>query len=129
VKRIEKLDWYLLQIAQLWPDFRDDGLSWFPDWIYRRWDLHLAGRVHDWHYCSRCHKQYALTDEKGRVARRFADRALRVHSCALLPWWLPATPFILFYGVRLGGPSSWDSCGDDAGEWCRHMIARPVWMR
>jgi hypothetical protein len=126
VKRIEKVDWYLMQIAQLWPDFRDDGLSGgFPDWLYSRHNLYLAGRVHDWMYCSRCHLQSSMT----RQARRRADCALRQHARELLPWYLQLAPMILHIGVRLGGPSSWDSCGDDAGEWCRHMIARPVWMR
>jgi hypothetical protein len=126
VKRIEKLDWYLMQIAMLWPDFVDDGLSGgFPDWLYSRWNLRLAGRVHDWHYCSRCHRQDSMTLK----ARRFADCALRKHARELLPWYLQIAPIVLHIGVRLFGPSPWDSCGDDAGEWCRHNIAQPVWMR
>ena len=124
MKHIEKLDWYLMQIAQLWPGFVDDGLSWFPDWIYARWDLHLAGRVHDWLFCTRCHRPGSMT----RGAEKHANRVLRKLARDLLPWWIRATPFILYYGVKFGAHSAWDSCGPDVGERCRHDIARPVWM-
>jgi hypothetical protein len=124
-RRIESVDWYLLQIQQLWPDFKDDGLSGgFPDWLYSRHDLHLAGRVHDWHYCTRCHRAGSMTWR----AKGFADRALRKHARELLPWYLQIAPIVLHLGVRLGGNSSWDSCGPDVGERCRHNIKMPVWM-
>jgi hypothetical protein len=124
-RKPKKLDYYLTQIAQLWPGFEDDGLSWFPDWIYRRWELHLAGRVHDWHFCSRCHLAGSMT----RGAEKFANRAIRKHSRELLPWWIRATPFILYYGVKFGAHNAWDSCGPHAGERCRHNIKKPAWMR
>lgn len=124
-RKPERIDWYLTLIAKVWPDFRDSGLSFFPDWIFRRWSLGLAGRVHDWHYCSRCHRAGSMT----WGAKGFADRALRKHARDLLPWYLNLTPLILHIGVRLGGNSSWDSCGPDAGEWCRHNIEKPVWMQ
>ena len=125
MKRIEKLDWYLTQIAQLWLGFVDDGLSWFPDWIYARWDLHLAGRVHDWLYCTRCHREKAMT----KKAKRFADRALKQHAREILPWYYQIGPIALYVGVVVGGNSSWDSCGPYVGERCRHNIKQPVWMR
>jgi hypothetical protein len=128
VKPIEKLDWYLIQIAQLWPDFKDDGLSWFPDWIYRlilRHNITPAGRAHDWGYCSRCHKRREMTSER----RLFADRALRKHARELLHGHFRITPLVLYAGVRLFGRKAWNSCGPDEGERCRHDIEQPVWMR
>ena len=125
MRKPRKVDYYLLQIRQLYPDFKDDGLSGgFPDWIYSRYRLRLAGRVHDWHYCSRCHLEGAMSPK----SRRFADRALRQHARELLPWFLQLAPMILHVGVRLGGNSSWDSCGPDVGALCRHNIVRPTWM-
>jgi hypothetical protein len=124
-RKPEKLDWYLLQIRQLWPGFEDDGLSGgFPDWLYSRHNLHLAGRVHDWNYCTRCHRAGSMTWR----AKGLADRALRQHARELLPWYLQIAPIILHIGVRVGGNSSWDSCGPDVGERCRHNIKPPTWM-
>jgi len=116
-----------MQIQQLWPDFKDDGLSWFPDWLYRyvlRHNLTPAGRIHDWHYCTRCHRPGSMT----REAKLFADAALRKHARDLLPWYLRLAPWLLWIGVRAGAYPSWDSCGYSAGERCRHNITRPVWM-
>ena len=128
MNRIEKLDWYLTQIAQLWPGFVDDGLSWFPDWIYKyilRHNLTPAGRVHDWHYCSRCYKRNGMTPER----RLFVDRALRKHARRILHGHFHIAPLVLYAGVRaFGWMRAWDSCGPDVGERCRHDIARPVWM-
>jgi len=127
VSVIERVDFYLTQIEQLYPDFVDDGLSGgFPDWLYSRYDLHLAGRVHDWHYCTRCHRQGTMDQDH----RKFADVALRVHAQELLPWWLNVAPWVLYAGVRLGGGGeAWNSCGPARGERCRHNIAMPTWMR
>ncbi len=113
-------------IGKHYPDFHDDGLSFFPDWIYSRWGLWRAGRVHDWHYCGRCHPMGSMTWK----ARRFADRALRQHARELLPWWLSIAPLVLYRGVRLGGVlfRAWNTCGYAAGERCRHNIKRPVWQ-
>lgn len=124
-RRPEKVDWYLTAIAQSWPDFIDTGLSFFPDWIYSRWSLSLAGRVHDWHYCTRCHRPGSMTWR----AKGFADRALRQHARELLPWYLNIAPLLLYVGVRVGGNSSWDFCGPLGDERCRHNILKPVWMQ
>jgi len=123
---IESVMWYIHIITRVWPDFQDDGLSGgFPDWMYQRHDLSLAGRVHDWHYCTRCHKAGSMTD----AAKRFADKALRKHARELLPWYLNLAPIILYVGVAVGGGfGSWDSCGPEVGDRCRHNIKRPQWM-
>lgn len=127
MKVIRPLDYYLTFIAQAYPDFVDDGLSGgFPDWLYARHDLHLAGRVHDWHYCSRCHPQGSMDQDH----RKFADRALMKHARELLPWYLQVAPLVLYLGVRLGaGMEAWNSCGPTRGERCRHNIRMPEWMR
>lgn len=125
-RKAEKVSWYLIKIDKGWPGFRDDGLSGgFPDWIYGRWNLRLAGRVHDWHYCGRCHRAGTMN----QAHRKFADRALRQHARELLPWWLSLAPLILYAGVRFGGGgSAWNSCGPDQGELCRHNVPQPDWM-
>ena len=123
---IEKVAFYMSVISRDYPDFVDDGLSGgFPDWMYRRYQLWISGRVHDWHYCTRCHRKGSMTDE----ARAFADKALRKHARELLPWWLNLAPIILYLGVRIGGDwGSWDSCGTEEGDRCRHNIKQPQWM-
>ncbi len=124
--RIEKVTHYLDVIRREHPEFKDDGLSGgFPDWAYRRHHLSLSGRVHDWHYCTRCHKAGSMTDG----AKCFADKALRVHARSLLPWYLRLAPWILYIGVSIGGGfGSWDSCGPGVGVRCRHNIKQPDWM-
>ena len=146
-RKPERVDWYLLQIRQMWPDFQDDGLSCFPDWIYKyilRLNITPAGRVRDWHYCTRCHPIGTMNQK----ARLFADRALRQHAKELLRWERPSgnrfvrflraarsriprlAPRVLYRGVRLGGGgSAWNSCGPEQGDRCRHNIKQPVWMR
>jgi hypothetical protein len=125
-KTIESVNWYAMLILRDDPDFEDDGLSGgFPDWMYKKWLLGLAGRVHDWHYCTRCHKAGSMTDPQ----KKWADKALRKHARELLPWYLCLAPIILYVGVRVGGGfGSWDSCGPEAGDRCRHNIKQPDWM-
>lgn len=123
-KRPKNLYYYLGLIANEWPDFRDDGLSFFPDWVYRRWNLSRAGRVHDWHYCTRCHPMGSMT----RKAKRFGDRGLRQHAREVLPRCVWLAPNILYHGVRVGGRRAWNSCGFDVGERCRHNIKRQPWQ-
>ena len=128
-KKPPKLDWYLTLIAQTRPDFQNDGLSGgFPDWFYRlvlRYDIGIADRPHAWHYCTRCHPEKSMT----KKMKRYGDRALRQHARELLPWFYQIAPIVLHVGVRVGGNSSWDSCGPDVGEHCRHNIKKPVWMQ
>ena len=123
---IEKVSWYIFLITREWSDFEDDGLSGgFPDWMYRRWELSICGRVHDWHYCTRCHKAGSMTDK----SKKFADKALRKHARELLPWYVKVAPIVLYIGVYVGGGfGSWDSCGSEEGDRCRHNIKQPDWM-
>ncbi len=123
---IEKVSWYIYRITIESPEFEDDGLSGgFPDWMYRRWELSIAGRVHDWHYCTRCHKAGSMTDS----SKKFADKALRKHARELLPWYLNLAPIVLYVGVAVGGGfGSWDSCDSEVGDRCRHNIKQPDWM-
>ncbi len=125
-RSIESVNWYLSVILRENFNFEDDGLSGgFPDWMYKKWHLWLAGRVHDWHYCTRCHKAGSMIDK----AKCFADKALRKHARELLPWYLNLAPIILYVGVRVGGGfGSWDSCGPEEGDRCRHNIKQPQWM-
>ncbi len=66
-----------------------------------------------------------MTDQ----SKKFADKALRQHARELLPWYLNIAPIVLYAGVWIGGGfGSWDSCGDEVGDRCRHNIERPQWM-
>jgi hypothetical protein len=124
-RTIAPVGFYLQLIDTQFPGFKDDGLSFFPDWIYSRWGLWRAGRVHDWAYCTRCHK-IGTMDQR---ARRFADKALRQHARELLPWYLRIAPLALYFGVRTGGGAkAWNSCGYDAGAYCRHAQPRQPWQ-
>jgi len=129
VKFVRPVDYYLRSVSQLTPDFKDDGLSMFPDWIYRyilRHNITPAGRVHDWHYCSRCHPAARMN----QAHRKFADRALYVHAKELLHSHFPIAPVALYLGVRFGGGgSAFNSCGRTRGERCRHNMLMPTWMR
>jgi len=129
MKEIRPVNHYLQLITATTPDFVDDGLSMFPDWIYRyilRHDITPAGRVHDWHYCTRCHGQGRMDQD----ARRFADSALRVHARELLHGHFRIAPIVLYLGVRFGGGTeSWNSCGPARGERCRHNMLQPIWMQ
>jgi hypothetical protein len=126
---VRPVDYYLTTISTLTPDFVDDGLSWFPDWIYKyilRHNITPAGRVHDWHYCSRCHRRGAMD----QAHRTFADKALRVHARELLHGHFRIAPLVLWMGVRWrGGGSAWNSCGRTRGTRCRHNMLMPGWMR
>ena len=121
---------YLSKITKNFPDFEDDGGSFFPDWIYRRWRLGRAFRIHDWHYCARCHAAGTMDQRH----RKFSDKLLQIHSRKLLPWWMRITPTVLYYATRIGaGTSAWNSCGpfDENGnvvDRCRHNMAMPDWM-
>jgi hypothetical protein len=144
---IAPLQFYLDRIMEKTPAFKDDGLSFFPDWIYK-YILHLsltpAGRIHDWHYCARCHDIGSMSQK----ARLFADLALRVHAKEILRTPRPTTnrflrwvrfvraryprlaPRILYRGVRIGGgANAWNSCGNTRGELCRHNMPMPAWMK
>jgi len=124
---VAPLRYYLDKIVDEAPEFRDDGLSGgFPDWLYGRFDLRLAGRVHDWHYCTRAQPR----DSMNQAARLFADRALRRHARDLLPWYAQIAPLVLYYGVRWGGGgAAFDSCGPTRGARCRHNLQPPPWFR
>ena len=60
-RKARPIGYYVTLIQQEYPDFQDDGLSFFTDWIYNRWNLRLAGRVNDWFYCGRCHRRWQPT--------------------------------------------------------------------
>lgn len=144
---VAPLEFYLAKIDTETPDFKDDGLSCFPDWIYRyilRFNLTPAGRVHDWHYCARAQPQGTMNQKR----RLFVDVALREHAREIIRHPVPTdnrflrfvrrvrcrvprlAPWILYRGVRwFGGTSAWNSCGPTKGERCRHNLQMPGWMR
>lgn len=142
---VAPVGYYLDRIEELTPDFTDDGLSCFPDWIYRyvlRLNISPAGRVHDWHYCSRAHGRGTMNQTR----RLFADLALRTHARELLSVVKPSrfrllrfvrrvrarmprlAPIVLYAAVRaFGGTSAFDSCGPKSGARCRHNLTAPRW--
>jgi hypothetical protein len=116
---------FLILIGKHHPGFEDDGLSFFPDWIFRHWNLCKAGRIHDWHYCSRCHAAGTMNQTR----RDLADKYIKQHARELLPWLLRPISHLLRGGVFIGGGiRAWNSCGPSAGDRCRHNMKQPVWM-
>jgi hypothetical protein len=119
------VDFFIDHIGNQFPDFVDDGLTFFPDWIFKRWGLWKAGRIHDWHYCSRCHVAGTMNQEH----RDMADRYIKQHARELLPWLLRPVSYLLRGGTFLGGGiRAWNSCGPSSGPRCRHNIEMPPWM-
>ena len=60
---------------------------------------------------------------------RLAGLALILLAAYVGYWWFyQIAPIVLHIGVRIGGNSSWNSCGPDIGERCRHNIKLPTWM-
>lgn len=104
-------------------NFIDDGMTAFPDNLFG-WKLAAYGRVHDWLYCSRSHPRGTMSKKH----RRLADKVLRSALAAEAPRGLRWIPRLVFRAVRMFGAPSYDSCGPDRGELCRHGMRIPVWM-
>lgn len=120
------------EIAEKTPEFKDDGLSMFPD----RWfgfNFSWAGRIHDWEYCSRAHAAGAMVVRAKKRADQRIGRLVR----SALPWRWKLLGTIVRLGVWRGGYGSYNSCGplpfgatDEqlvSGK-CRHDLDLPDWM-
>lgn len=107
------------------PDsFVDDGCSNSPDSICGTW-IRPACRIHDWRYCTRCHPQGTMCKEH----RKAADKELRASLAKLLPWWNQWVRWIYWRAVRrFGSLHAYDTCGQSAGDFCRHGMPMPLWM-
>jgi hypothetical protein len=105
--------------------FTDDGCSLSPDSIGRT-SLKLACRIHDWRYCTRAHAPGELTTSW----RKKADLELRQMMGHGMPWYARWTRWMYWWGVRKFGnrDTSFDSCGVDAGQFCRHNMPMPEWQ-
>jgi hypothetical protein len=105
--------------------FVDDGASFAPDSIGRT-NLRRVFRIHDWRYCTRCHHPGELTTEW----RSLADAEMKVNMNRGLPWYVRWTRWIYWWGVRKFGnrDNSFDSCGYEDGDYCRHNMPMPQWM-
>lgn len=105
-------------------DFRDDGCSRSPDSLFG-FNFRWACRIHDWSYCTRAHQPGSMT-YGWKVA---ADFTLRENLRSALPLRWRWVRFI-YQGAVLafGGFGSFNSCGPEAGERCRHAMRRPPWM-
>lgn len=105
--------------------FVDDGCTAAPDLLFGV-DLAWACRIHDWCACTRAHPEGFLTLEwkllGDQMLRGYVRESLRGHPLRFL---IAAT---FFAGVRLFG-GSFNTCGPEAGERCRHGLARPAWMK
>lgn len=112
----------LEQIPQL---FHDDGCSNSPDGLFG-FNFRWACRIHDWMYCTRCHKPGLMNYHRKLVA----DRVLKINIAAALPFrwrWVKHVYYAAVYVA--GGLGSFNSCGRSAGERCRHNMPIPDWMR
>lgn len=101
--------------------FVDDGCSNSPDDLFG-FDFRWACRIHDWRYCSRTGHLLEM-DYRKKVT---ADEELRENIRGSLPWRWRWAGWIYEGAVRFaGGWGSWNSCGPEAGEHCRHGMAIP----
>lgn len=108
-------------------DFNTDGCSNAPDrlWYFGWWDFKWACEIHDWRYCSRCHDAGIMSVNY----KDFADKELNWNLIAFLPWLLRGAGWIYrFMTWKYGGYSAFDSCGPEAGQFCRHNMPMPRWM-
>lgn len=111
--------------ARVPPDFLSDGCSCAPDRLFGV-DLTPACRLHDAAYCARLWPPGTLD----QAWRSGADRQLGIDVRAVLPFGLGWVGWAYFWAVhRFGGDSSFDSCGEEAGERCRHGMPMPDWMK
>lgn len=105
--------------------FVDDGCSNSPDAICGI-SIREACRIHDWRYCTRGHTHGTMCKEH----RRAADKELRANIAKALPWWNQWVRWIYWRAVRrFGSIHAYDTCGVSAGDYCRHNMPMPVWMR
>ncbi len=105
--------------------FLDDGCSNSPDSVFG-FDFRWACRIHDWEYCSRCHKAGRTT----QTNRRFADREIKLFIGSALPWRWRWVRFVYYRVLKVaGGVDAWNSCGHTKGELCRHNMPMPGWMK
>ena len=118
-------DWANEAISSVPERFIDDGCSMAPDSIMRT-SIRWACRIHDWRYCTRSHPAGALTGK----ARKKADLELKVNMGLGLPWYTQWARRVYYLFVkRFGGRyRAFDSCGPDAGDFCRHNMPIPLWM-
>ena len=111
-------------LGEISDDFSDDGCSNSPDSILWR-SIKWCCRIHDWRYCSRCHRAGSMN----RGAQTWADTELGMNIRSALPF---TTRWVgwLYYRVtnRFGGMGAWNSCGPNSGLLCRHGMEVPEWM-
>lgn len=104
--------------------FKDDGCSSSPDSLFG-FEFRWACRIHDWRYCTRCHRAGSMT----QAARRRGDEELGGNIRSTLPWRWRWVRWIYQTVVRRhGGTSAFDSCGPVVGKVCRHNMSPPSWM-
>jgi hypothetical protein len=116
-------EWLSNKLAKIPAEFRDDGMSNFPDRLFG-WKLCDYARVHDWLYCTRAHAAGTMR----RAHRKLADKVLRAAMAAEAPIGLRLVPRLIYRAVRMFGGASYDSCHPDVGTLCRHNLAQPLWM-
>lgn len=112
-------------LARIPPEFVSDGCSGAPDSLCGK-DLRPFCRAHDAAGCTRLWPPGTLTQAWRHAADRQLGREIRVE----LPLGIKWVGWVYWLAVhRFGGDSSFDSCGAEAGDLCRHGIATPEWMR
>lgn len=105
--------------------FVDDGASHAPDSVGST-NLRPVFRIHDWMYCTRCHPPGTMTGEW----RKKADADMKLFMGLGLPWYSRWVRRVYYWAVKkFGGRYEiFDSCGPEAGDFCRHNMPMPLWM-
>ncbi len=111
------------ELSKIPEEFRDDGCTNWFDKVFR-WSIRWCCRLHDYGYCSRCWLPWQMrpTDQKRR------DAKLRVLIAEALPWRWDWTRWPVYAALRVLGGLSFNTCGPDKGDRCRHNMPMPAWM-
>lgn len=105
--------------------FKDDGCSYSPDSIMRN-DISWVCRIHDFRYCSRTNPANSMDKKR----RKRADKEMKQNMGLNLPWYVRWVRRIYYRAIRWfgAGDHSYNSCGIEVGDLCRHNMPVPLWM-
>ena len=89
------------------------------------YDFSFACVIHNFRYCGRCHDPVFMT----YMNKLKADNELRQNISRSLPHWYLKSISWLYYAIvwKYGVYGSWNSCGLEVGNKCRHEMSIPKW--
>lgn len=103
--------------------FLDDGCTFSPDSILRT-HIRWCCRIHDYRYCTRANDKGDMTRKRWISSNRELYRNIGLKTV----WYTRWVRKLYYFAVKKWGWKSYDSCGPDVGEMCRHNMPIPLWM-